>query len=435
MPDPASAPAPAVDLAGHLGAAYRSAMTGADAYRAVRAAVRLEHGTLRLGNRFVPVDRYREVAFVALGNASASLALAAWEALGERLTQGIIAGPSPPPSSVPFRSWELPRGLPGSEAALATGAAVLELAEGLGERDLLLVLLSPGALSALSAPPAGLTGPDWGTFLSALLEAGASGSDLARIARVARSGSTGGELARRAGAGEVETLVLDRGDGAALVGGGPTIPLAAEERTLARSRLAELGRRVAVPRAVEAALDVAPNGARRAGVQRPVVLLGPADALAGGSDALVDRRWTCRLAALSIAEPPEAAAQLLLARTEDIITELRGIPGAESFRQGSRDGPHGLAAFAGVTLGLPEGVREEEAVGRFLRAARTGMRRRGAAVALLPTAGAVGRDGQGAGGLVRADPSGDAEPERPFAMRSGLTDVGLLAAVLVPAAA
>ncbi|HEY6238199.1 MAG TPA: hypothetical protein VIZ68_03315, partial [Thermoplasmata archaeon] len=73
----------------------RAAVTGADAYRLTRAAVRRDEGTLRIGNRFVATRRYREVAFVALGRAAISQALAVNEGLGELLTQGYVACPDP----------------------------------------------------------------------------------------------------------------------------------------------------------------------------------------------------------------------------------------------------------------------------------------------------------------------------------------------------
>src|SRR5690348_8490642 len=109
LPDPHDPP-PGVDPI--VGAVVRSALTGADAYRATRAAVRREGTILRVGNRFVPLERYDEIAFVALGNAAVSQALAVSATLGERLTQGLVAGPDPVPAEVPFPSRQVRRGAP-----------------------------------------------------------------------------------------------------------------------------------------------------------------------------------------------------------------------------------------------------------------------------------------------------------------------------------
>jgi hypothetical protein len=425
----ATPPAPGLDLPALLTATYRGALTGADAYRAVRQAVRVEEGTLRLGNRFVRADRYREIAFVALGNASASLALGAWEALGERLTQGIVAGPSPLPPNVPFRAWELPIGWPGSAVGLTTAAAIEELAAGLGPKDLLLLLLSPGALAALSLPPAGLRGEEWAAFLRAESAAGATGAEVAGLARVLGLGPAGGRLGAAPHAGEVVTLLLDRGDGAAGVGGGPTVPLTEEEVRRVRERLGP-GRGAPLPAAVStAAREPVPLRAAAPGVDRPVVVLAPADALTGASGVLSDRKWVCRLAAPTLAEMPEAAARSLLNRTEEILRGLRGIPGARRSGSPRRERPNGLAVLAGLTFGAPEGVDERPLVDRFLASARALLPWRGATVAVLPTAGAPGRSGEGAGRYVSIPTS----LAGTLPMRAGLSDVGSVGIVLLPA--
>lgn len=410
--------------------AYREMMTAVDAYRAVRQALRIENGVLRSGNRFVPVDRYREIAFVALGNASASLALGAWEALGERLTRGIVAGPSAPPDAVPFRSWELPVGPPGRPTGIATGEAVAELAGELGPRDLLILLLSPGALSALALPPPGFTGAEWGEFLLGLGRSGASGASVTEAARVLGRGPAGGRLPALCGAGAIETLLLDRGDGPALVGGGPTVPITAEE--VARVAAAVPGGVGALPGATRTAFDAVragPGAARAGATHRPVVLLGPADALAGASAAISDRRYRCRLSGLTLDDPPETAARRLLDGTEAILADE---PAFRSGRGGRGDDrPAGLAVFAGLTLGLLEGQPEGEAIDRFLSAAARLGPRRGLTVAVLPTAGARAKDGAAAGGAVRTGP-GDGGIRRPFLMRAGLSDTGAVGVVLVP---
>ena len=89
--------------------AYRGAVTAADAYHALRLALRRESGTLRVGNRFFPDGRFRELAFLAVGNAANSMALAALHAVGQRLTQGFLAGPEPVAAEIPFRGVIVPR--------------------------------------------------------------------------------------------------------------------------------------------------------------------------------------------------------------------------------------------------------------------------------------------------------------------------------------
>ena len=145
--------------------AFRGAVTSADAYRATRAAVRLEGDTLRIGNRFVPVARYREIAFIAAGNAATSQALAVVRGLGSRLTQGFVAGPEAAPPEIPFRSVRVPRGLPGTREGTEAAGLALELAGGLGAGDLLIVLLSGGAAGALALTEPKTTPPDPATWI------------------------------------------------------------------------------------------------------------------------------------------------------------------------------------------------------------------------------------------------------------------------------
>ncbi|MCI4362837.1 MAG: DUF4147 domain-containing protein [Thermoplasmata archaeon] len=407
-----------------LTAAYRAAVTGADAYRGVRSALRVDRGILRLGNRFVQIGRYREIAFVALGNASASLALAASEALGERLTQGYSAGPVALPESVPFHSLVVPSAVPGTPRGLEASRAVLELAAGLGEPDLLLLLLSPGAAGSLAEPPEGVDGTAWGTLL--LRAAHELGSiEAATLARVFGTGGTGGRLPSLTGA-DVETLIVDEGLGGALVGGGPTVPVSDEERARASSALGRLGG--PTPRLSYAPESGPPPVGRPP--SRPVVVAGPVDAIRSAGDALVDRRWFTRLATLSTPLPPSEAAALLLERSE---AELRGL-GGRLPAIGSRGSgaSQGLAVFAGVTLGGFEGAIPAGAVDAFLEAARAGLSRREAVVALLPTAG--GEAAPGAGRFLRLDAKGG--PVRgELPMRAGITDVGSVAILLLPAPA
>ncbi|HEV2429810.1 MAG TPA: DUF4147 domain-containing protein, partial [Thermoplasmata archaeon] len=211
-------------------AAFRGAITGADAFPATRAAVRLDGELLRLGNRFVRWPKYREIAFIAAGNAAASQALAVNESLGERLTQGLVAGPDSLPPEVPFRSVRVPRGYPGSREGEEAGRLALELAQGLSEGDLLLLLLSPGAWTSLVAPPAGLAGAEFGRWLAELARR-SSNSRLALLAAAAvGDGGSDGRLSEAPRGAEVVPIVVDRGDGAAVTGGSPARRLTDGER-------------------------------------------------------------------------------------------------------------------------------------------------------------------------------------------------------------
>jgi glycerate-2-kinase len=409
--------------------AYQGAVTSADAYRGLRQVVRFDQHVLRLGNRFVARDRYREIAFVALGNAATSMSLGLVQALGERVTQGFIAGPEEPPAEVPFRFLPLRPNSFGAAASTEICSSVLELAQGLGAHDLLLVLLSAGALEALALPPSGLSGGAWSEWLASLQHAGATGGEIALLARIYGSGAVGGVLARAAGEADVETLIVDRGDGPARVGGGPTILPSDAERGEAQLVLDRL--------------HAFPQGTVRTGlppigelprpaplpttVQRPVVIAQPSDALRGAAEAIAERKWVPRLGSLALNDPPEAAASAFLTQVEAAVQAIGDPPGTSDQR--------GLIVLSGTTLGVPEGVDERAAFGAFLRTAAQRMRRRGTVIALLRTAGAPD-DPLGPPGRLVAAVEGDGRPGpfvyRSLRMRSGITDVGCIAVAVIP---
>jgi glycerate-2-kinase len=406
--------------------AYRAAVTAADAYHAVRLALRRESGTLRVGNRFVADGRYREVAFLALGNAANSMALAALHSVGNRLTQGFLAGPEPVPTELPFHGTVIPPGFPGAPEAAAVVEAAGEIARDLTEQDLLLVLLSPGALRALATPPEGLAPGDFAELLRTAHARGASGREVGLLARVLGGGGVGGRLRRAAPAADVATLVVERGDGAAVLGGGPMRDVDPAERAHARAVAERCGVAAMVPPTAWASTLTDPPRTRGT-IARPVVVASPSDALQAAADAVFDKGWSSRLAVLEIREPPETAASVLLARAEELLL-------AERMTVESRT--KGVAAFAMTTLGLPEGVDEGPALGEFLTTARAALRRRESSVGLFRSAGDVGSPNYPPGAVVGAttDPevSVPLDRARALRMKRGITDVGCLAVVLYP---
>jgi uncharacterized protein DUF4147 len=412
--------------------AYQAAITAADAYRSVRLALRREEGVLRIGNRFVADARYRQVAFVALGNAAGSMALAALHVFGDRLTQGFLAGPEPVPSELPFRGVIVPPGLPGYARAAEVVTAATEIAESLGPQDLLLLFVSPGALRAICRPPTGLAEEEFARLLGSAASAGASGREVALLARTLGEGGVGGRLGAAAHAVDLATFVIDRGDGPGLVGGGPVDPTTRAERTEARQVLDRTGLGPSLPSSLRDRLGADADGPTvPLRVSRPVIVAAPSDGLRAAADAVFDRGWTSRLGFLEIRDPPETAAETFMARAEELIA-------AEQLTPESRT--KGVAVFAMTTLGLLEGVDEGPALGAFLGRASSLLRRREMSVGLYRTAGAIGSPLFPPAAVFgpSTDPKAKVRPNRARAlpMRGGITDVGLVAVAVcgLPAA-
>ena len=409
--------------------AFRAAVTNADAYRSVRLALRREGGSFRVGNRFVTDGRYREVAFLAFGNAANSMALGALHAVGDRLTQGFLAGPEPVAAEIPFQGVRVPPGWGGAHEAEAAVDAATEIAGSLTGQDLLLILLSGGAARALTRPPQGMGEQEFGMFLRDAYERGATGAEVALLNRCFGEGAVGGRLAHAIPRVDTATLIVDRGDGARLLGGGPMHPIGAPERTEAHELLARLGLGDALPpRAREAEGGRASLPAALPDrIARPVVVASPGDALKAAADAVFEKGWTSRLAFLALRDAPAAAAHRFLSRADELYV-------AEGITADSRT--KGVGAFAMTTLGVPEGVEEGPAFGEFLNVAQAGLRRREMSAGLFRTAGSIGAPEYPAGAVVGAPTDTEARTRpgraRVVAMRRGITDVGMLAVALFP---
>ncbi len=381
---------------------------------------------LRIGNRFVSDRRYRQVAFVALGNAANSMALGALHAIGNRLTQGYLAGPEEVPDEIPFRGVRVPPGLPGLTEAEGMVRAITEIAEGLGPEDLLLLLVSPGALRALTVPPAGISPEEFAGLLEDARSAGATGREVGLLARVLGVGGVGGRIAAVCGRSDTATFVVERGDGPRSVGGGPVDPVAPAEREEARSVLERIGRTGSLPAAVVARLAPgAPAVTVPPSVTRPVVVAAPSDALRAAADSVFDRGWTSRLGFLQLREPPEPAAERFMAKVEELVA-------AENLTDSSRT--KGVAVLAMATLGLPEGMDEGPALAAFLTRARDLVRRREMSVTLARTVGALGSPSFPPAAIF-GPPTDLRTPvptdrARGIPMRTGITDVGLLVLAL-----
>lgn len=404
---------------GDLDRAFAGAVQGADVYRAVRGAVRRHGDVLRIGNRFVRADAFREIAFVALGRAAVSAGFALGDALGDALTQGYLAGPDEVPEQIPFLHRRTTSDAVGSPDAEPVVSAVLELARGLTERDLIVLVLSPGALGLLAVPPGRMGADAYRSLLERLRRDGASGPEIERFVRATAEGLAGGRLLPAIGRARLLPLVVARGGPLETIGGGPTRPVEAAERTAARALLRSHGFPDGGPAEIAPALDAALSGPE--GV-RPVLVAGPSDALQGAGDALSDARWWSRLASVALDGGPEAAAQRFTDRIEEVLREVPK----------SRERRRGIAIFAGAPLDLVDGAGEIEAVGRLTEALRGSTRRRELTFAAFRTAGhRPSETGPGTGTFDPADRN--LRPLRvPPSVRPGITDVGVVVMALRP---
>ncbi len=233
--------------AGEIGRRVRRAVL--DACEPGRAVGRAWPGEL---------DSAERVVLIAAGKASVGMARAAAERLGGRLARGLVVGPGEvvagwegPPTGLELLSGDHPIPTARNVAAAERAMAV---AGGVGGGETLLVLISGGASTYLTAPSEGVTLDELARVTSALLRAGATIGELNAVRKHCER-LKGGGLAREAGgAGGVWTLVVSDvlGDPIDVIGSGPT---AGDPTTFADAlRVLERGGVGAVAPAVRARL-------------------------------------------------------------------------------------------------------------------------------------------------------------------------------------
>ncbi|MGK2925767.1 MAG: DUF4147 domain-containing protein [Lysobacterales bacterium] len=172
-----------------------------------------------------PAAPHGRLAVIACGKAAAGMAAEAAQHYGDRCG-GIVIFPDGADSAatVPpgFRPWPASHPYP-DERSLAAARAALELAAGLGRRDLLLVLLSGGGSSLMCLPTAGVALSDKQSLTRQLLASGAAIEEI-NCVRKHLSGIKGGRLALASGAPVVTVAISDvPGDDPGTIASGPTV--------------------------------------------------------------------------------------------------------------------------------------------------------------------------------------------------------------------
>jgi glycerate 2-kinase len=200
----------------------QAGLAAADPKDAVLRSVRLEgDAVLTEDARFEP----ERIFVVAAGKAAGAMARAAEELFGGRIEAGLVvtkeghdAGPGGFENV--FASHPEP-----DEGGVEAARRVREMAEGLGEGDLLVAMISGGASALLADPAPPIELADLKKLTQDLLR---SGADIGEINAVRKHVSVlkGGGLARLAAPAKVLALLLSDvvGDAPSSIASGPTAP-------------------------------------------------------------------------------------------------------------------------------------------------------------------------------------------------------------------
>lgn len=211
-----------------IAAVQEAALAAVDPAEAVRRNVRREGDELRIGERTYRLDEYERIFVVGGGKASAPMAAALAEILGDRLTAGLInVKHGYTLAEGELRGIELVEaGHPTpDEAGLRGAQRIAEMLEGLTEKDLVICVISGGGSALLTLPAPGISLADVQQLTEALLRCGATINEINAV-RKHISRLKGGNLARLAHPAQVVSLILSDVVGSPLdvIASGPTVP-------------------------------------------------------------------------------------------------------------------------------------------------------------------------------------------------------------------
>lgn len=267
-PGAGDAPAQAASPRETLEALFRAALRAVEGERLVRAAVSIRGDRLAVAGRPLPATARLVVA--AIGKAAASMAAGLEAVAGARIARGLVVtkdGHAPSPgaaATLPSLRWTMREtGHPVPDArSEAAARELLALATATRPDDVLLVLLSGGASALLACPLPGLEQRDLVAATRVLLASGAA-IDEVNVVRKHLAEVAGGRLARAAGAGHIEVLVVSDvpGDRLDVIGSGPCLPDASCHGD-ALAVIERRGLRDRMPPRVLAALSAGAAGAR-----------------------------------------------------------------------------------------------------------------------------------------------------------------------------
>jgi hydroxypyruvate reductase len=204
---------------------FRAGLRAVDSKKAVFKFMNRKGHVLSVENSSYDLEDYENVYVVGAGKASAAMAQALEEILGERITDGVVNVKYDHSLPLDFITLnEAGHPVP-DEAGLKGTQAIVEIIKKCGEKDLILCLISGGGSALLPYPAEGITLDEKRQLTQILLESGAAIHEI-NILRKHVSRVKGGRLARLAYPATLITLILSDvvGDDLDSIASGPTVP-------------------------------------------------------------------------------------------------------------------------------------------------------------------------------------------------------------------
>ena len=204
---------------------FRRGVEAVEPEAAVKQYCRREGIRLLVHREAYDLTEFENIFVIGAGKAGAPMARAVEEALGDRITEGIV--------NVKYghlaklnrtKAIEAGHPVPDKEGLEGT-RAILDVASRAGKKDLVLCLISGGGSALLPFPAAGLSLQDKQDTTKVLLACGATIHEINSV-RKHISGVKGGGLARAAYPATLISLILSDvvGDDLDVIASGPTVP-------------------------------------------------------------------------------------------------------------------------------------------------------------------------------------------------------------------
>ncbi len=206
---------------------FDAALRAADPYQAVQRVMQRQGARLRVQEREYDLTRFRNVFVVGFGKASATMARAVEDLLGDVLTRGWVTVKYG--HTIPLTTHKIHLHQAGhpwlDHNSLEGTRRILEIFDAATEHDLIIALISGGGSALLELPVAGISLEDVRALTDALLRCGATINEINTL-RKHISQVKGGQLARRAPNTALIALILSDVLGSPLdtIASGPTAP-------------------------------------------------------------------------------------------------------------------------------------------------------------------------------------------------------------------
>ena len=202
---------------------FNAALAAVDPYNAVRRAVKIEGAVLHVAGAAYDLDTFSRVVVVGAGKATARMAMAIEDVIGNRISDGLVIVKQGHTALLrTIKQAEASHPVP-NEAGVEGTKRVLEIVKAVDEKALVICLLSGGASALLVAPVNGVTLADKQEVTALLLKAGASIGELNAV-RKHLSAVKGGRFAKAACPAQIVTMILSDviGDKLDVIASGPT---------------------------------------------------------------------------------------------------------------------------------------------------------------------------------------------------------------------